>query len=63
MKELGSIKDFTPEQCKAQLQVLEVKQNHRELGSKSPSAPPYTPFMPSISRKRARPQSWDEHNP
>ncbi|KAJ5137617.1 uncharacterized protein N7443_010092 [Penicillium atrosanguineum] len=66
MREFGSTKDYTAEQCKAQLQLLEAKQqNRRESGSTSPSAmsdPPHTPSLPSISRKRARPQSWDEHN-
>lgn len=60
MRELGSTKDYTAEQCKAQLQLLDTKQqSHREVGSTSPSAisdPPHTP-LPSTSRKRPRPQS------
>jgi hypothetical protein len=65
VRELGSTRDYTPEQCKAQLQLLEAIRSRRDLGSTSPGAmsdPPHTPSMPSISRKRARPQSWDEHN-
>lgn len=62
MKELGSAKEYTPEQCRAQLRLLEAKQARQEMGSVSPSAvsdPPHTPSIQPVSRKRARP-SWDE---
>ena len=58
MKELGATKDYTPDQCKAQLRHLEAKQRHANSGSASPSVisdqgeSPINP--PPTSRKRAR---------
>lgn len=62
MKELGSTKDHSPEQCRAQLRLLEAKQAQQDMGGVSPSAvsdPPHTPSIQPVSRKRAR-ASWDE---
>ncbi|KAJ5722400.1 hypothetical protein N7488_000435 [Penicillium malachiteum] len=60
MKELGSSKEYTPEQCRTQLRLLEAKQQ-RQNGSASPSAmsdPPHSPTIPK-SRKRAQPLSLE----
>ncbi|KAJ5661048.1 uncharacterized protein N7484_000420 [Penicillium longicatenatum] len=60
MKELGASKDYTPDQCKLQLRVIDVKQYYRNMGSASPSAmtdPPRS--LKPKSRKRARVQSLD----
>ncbi|KAJ5888227.1 hypothetical protein N7495_008268 [Penicillium taxi] len=68
MKELGSSEDYSPEQCKAQLRLMETKRNRRELGiaspsamsdpSNSPSIPP--PASPLIRKgKRAWSESFD----
>lgn len=52
MKELGSNREYTPEQCKAQLRLLEAKQYLRDLGSASPSAMSDPAVSPTLSRKR-----------
>ncbi|KAJ5750427.1 hypothetical protein N7533_007455 [Penicillium manginii] len=57
MKELGSTKIYTPEQCKLQLALLETKQDTAEEEQGSPSMtsePPNSPPAPSTSRKRRR---------
>ncbi|KAJ5891361.1 uncharacterized protein N7473_007589 [Penicillium subrubescens] len=63
MKELGSTKGYTPDQCKAKLRHLEAKQRHATSGSTSPSEisdrgeSPLNP--PPTSRKRARQEFED----
>ncbi|KAJ5492755.1 hypothetical protein N7539_001501 [Penicillium diatomitis] len=56
MKELGSTKEYTPEQCRAQLRYIEVKQRNAKSGSNSPSTTSdeaESPFEgPSEPRKR-----------
>ncbi|KAI2792657.1 hypothetical protein POX_b02697 [Penicillium oxalicum] len=37
MKDLGSTKEYTPEQCRTQLRYIEAKQRHGKSGSTSPS--------------------------
>ncbi|KAJ6092606.1 hypothetical protein N7486_007895 [Penicillium sp. IBT 16267x] len=62
MKELGAWKEYTPDQCKFQLRLIEAKQYRQNMGSASPSAmtdPPHSPSAIPRSRKRARPQSLD----
>ncbi|KAJ5808685.1 hypothetical protein N7474_009954 [Penicillium riverlandense] len=46
MKELGANRAYTPEQCKAQLRLLEAKQYLRDLGSASPRPCQTRPFLP-----------------
>lgn len=62
IKELGASKEYTPEQCRAQLRLLDTK-NSRDLDGASPAAisdPPHSPSMPPMSRKRVRSESLDE---
>ncbi|KAJ5156212.1 hypothetical protein N7492_009015 [Penicillium capsulatum] len=62
IKELGASKEYTSEQCRSQLRLLDVKQSRRGGGDTSPtcmSDPPHSP-APSLSRKRARSESEDE---
>ncbi|KAJ5698863.1 hypothetical protein N7462_000868 [Penicillium macrosclerotiorum] len=65
MKEMGSTKEYTPEQCKAQLRLLEARQGRRDYGSASPSAlsdPPLSPsIQASLSRKRSQAELEDEY--
>ncbi|KAJ5751880.1 hypothetical protein N7520_008797 [Penicillium odoratum] len=61
MKELGATKEYTPDQCRFQLRLIETKQ-HRLNTSASPSAmtdPPQSPPALTRKRKRARPHSLD----
>ncbi|KAJ6171897.1 hypothetical protein N7470_000964 [Penicillium chermesinum] len=59
MKELGSTKDYSPKACKAQLKILESKQQGTR--SVSPSALSDYQLSPTIpaSRKRTRPHSQE----
>ncbi|KAJ5095794.1 hypothetical protein NUU61_005150 [Penicillium alfredii] len=51
MIELGASKMYTPEQCKAQLRLLETKQQWRDRGGTSPSAISDPPLSPPNSQK------------
>ncbi|KAJ5389913.1 uncharacterized protein N7496_000981 [Penicillium cataractarum] len=63
MKELGSTKEYTPDQCRAQLRYLEIKQRQAHPGSISPSVisdAEESPINhPPTSRKRARQELED----
>ncbi|KAJ5094213.1 hypothetical protein N7456_010074 [Penicillium angulare] len=65
IKELGGSKEYTPDQCKTQLRLIDLKQRHQYKGGASPSAmsdPPPSPTISkptSMSRKRARSMSLE----
>ncbi|KAJ5997069.1 hypothetical protein N7522_008729 [Penicillium canescens] len=63
IKEMGATRFYSPNACKAQMRLLETKQQRRDRASATPSAmsdpAPATPITPRISRKRARAQSLD----
>ncbi|CAL5870131.1 uncharacterized protein PFLUO_LOCUS4366 [Penicillium psychrofluorescens] len=66
MQELGANRTYTPEQCKAQLRLLEAKQYLRDFESASPSAMSDPVVSPTLSRKRtarAAEIGEDEHGP
>jgi hypothetical protein len=60
---MGATRFYSPNACKAQMRLLETKQQRRDRASASPSAmsdpapTPTTPNIPKFSLKRRRAQS------